>query len=93
MHGFYTYLEGLAPGPVLHELSHGESFLEVLRTSFDGPGFYVLDEPESALSFSGCLALVGTLLAFTTYAVGFVVLMAFILWISAFDIARLGQTP
>ena len=28
-----------------------------------------------------------------TYAVGFVVLMAFILWISAFDIARLGQTP
>ncbi|HET9852874.1 MAG TPA: M50 family metallopeptidase [Candidatus Limnocylindrales bacterium] len=28
-----------------------------------------------------------------TYAVGFVVLMAFILWISVFDIARLGQTP
>jgi regulator of sigma E protease len=28
-----------------------------------------------------------------TYAVGFVVLMAFILWISAFDIARLGQAP
>lgn len=28
-----------------------------------------------------------------TYAVGFVVLMAFILWISAFDIARLGSTP
>ena len=28
-----------------------------------------------------------------TYAVGFVVLMAFILWISGFDIARLGQTP
>jgi len=26
-----------------------------------------------------------------TYAVGFVVLMAFILWISAFDIARLGN--
>ncbi len=28
-----------------------------------------------------------------TYAVGFVVLMAFILWISVFDIARLGQAP
>jgi regulator of sigma E protease len=28
-----------------------------------------------------------------TYAVGFVVLMAFILWISAFDIARLGSAP
>lgn len=28
-----------------------------------------------------------------TYAVGFVVLMVFILWISGFDIARLGSTP
>lgn len=28
-----------------------------------------------------------------TYAIGFVVLMAFIIWISGFDIARLGQTP
>jgi regulator of sigma E protease len=28
-----------------------------------------------------------------TYAVGFVVLMAFILWISAFDIANLGAAP
>ncbi len=28
-----------------------------------------------------------------TYAVGFVFLMVFILWISGFDIARLGQTP
>jgi regulator of sigma E protease len=28
-----------------------------------------------------------------TYAVGFVVLMAFILWISAFDIANLGASP
>ena len=42
-------------------MSHGESFLEVLRSRFDGSGFYVLDEPESALSFSGCLALVGVL--------------------------------
>ena len=28
-----------------------------------------------------------------TYAVGFVVLMAFILWVSGFDIARLGSAP
>jgi regulator of sigma E protease len=28
-----------------------------------------------------------------TYAIGFVFLMAFILWISGFDIARLGSTP
>ncbi len=46
-------------GPALHELSHGESFAELLRTRFDSPGLYVLDEPESALSFSACLGLVG----------------------------------
>lgn len=28
-----------------------------------------------------------------TYAIGFVVLMAFILWVTGFDILRLGQTP
>jgi predicted ATPase len=64
MHGLYTYLERLGggpPGPPLHELSHGESFLEVLGTHFDRPGFYVLDEPEAALSFTSCLALVGVL--------------------------------
>ena len=65
MHGLYTYLESNPPGaaarPRFHEMSHGESFLEVLRSRFDGSGFYVLDEPESALSFSGCLALVGVL--------------------------------
>ncbi|WP_375487409.1 ATP-binding cassette domain-containing protein [uncultured Jatrophihabitans sp.] len=63
MHGFYSYLER-NPGsadPVFHELSHGESFLSVLESRFADPGFYVLDEPESALSFSGCLALVGLL--------------------------------
>ena len=64
MHGLYTYLEQLGggpPGPALHELSHGESFLEVLGQHFDRPGFYVLDEPEAALSFTSCVALVGVL--------------------------------
>jgi predicted ATPase len=64
MHGFYSYLEqnpSKTAEPVLHEMSHGESFLEVLASRFTGPGLYVLDEPESALSFSGCLALVGLL--------------------------------
>lgn len=60
MHGLYSYLEEHAGrhDSVLHELSHGESFLEVLRTRFDESGLYVLDEPESALSFAGCLSLV-----------------------------------
>lgn len=64
MHGFYSYLEanpGKRPEPAFHEMSHGESFLEVLAARFTGPGLYLLDEPESALSFSGCLALVGLL--------------------------------
>lgn len=63
MHSYYTYLED-NPGksdPAFHELSHGESFLEVLRTRFDSPGLYCLDEPEAALSFSAQLALIGLL--------------------------------
>ncbi|MGI9001548.1 MAG: AAA family ATPase [Pseudonocardia sp.] len=39
-------------------MSHGEGFLTVLDAMFDGPGFYVLDEPEAALSFTSCLRLV-----------------------------------
>ena len=42
-----------------HEMSHGESFVEVLRQRMEKVGFYVLDEPEAALSFSACLGLVG----------------------------------
>jgi len=65
MHGLYTYLEDLPAGggarAPLHEYSHGESFLHVLQQHFSEPGFYLLDEPESALSFSSCLALVGIL--------------------------------
>ena len=42
-------------------MSHGESFLELLRTRFNGSGFYCLDEPEAALSFSSVLGLVSVL--------------------------------
>ena len=64
MHAFYTYLEdnpSSGPEPVFHEMSHGESFLAILDTRFDRPGFYCLDEPEAALSFSSTLALMATL--------------------------------
>ena len=64
MHSFYTYLEdnpGKTVEPVFHEMSHGESFLAILDTRFDRPGFYCLDEPEAALSFSSILALMSTL--------------------------------
>ncbi|WP_425472915.1 AAA family ATPase [Vallicoccus soli] len=62
-HGLYTYLEE-NPGvrdPRFHELSHGEGFLALFGSRMDTRGFYVLDEPESALSFTSCLALAGQL--------------------------------
>jgi predicted ATPase len=37
-------------GRSLHEQSHGESFLALLLHRFGGKGFYILDEPEAALS-------------------------------------------
>ncbi len=40
------------------EMSHGESFLTVFGSMFRDPGFYVMDEPEAALSFTSCLQLV-----------------------------------
>lgn len=64
MHGWYTHQADLGPSRhrvEWHELSHGESFIAVLRNRFDSEGFYVLDEPEAALSFSGCLGLLGLL--------------------------------
>ena len=63
MHGYFTRHESFRAShdPRFHEMSHGESFLEVLRTRFDSPGLYCLDEPEAALSFSAQIALVATL--------------------------------
>ncbi len=43
-------------GRRLHEQSHGESFLAVYANRLDEPGFYLLDEPEAALSPSRQLA-------------------------------------
>jgi len=44
-------------GKSLHEQSHGESFLALVTNRFNGSGFYVLDEPEAALSPARQLAL------------------------------------
>lgn len=60
MHGWYTFSERME-GPSYHEMSHGESFLEVVRTRINGPGFYCLDEPEAALSFMSTFALMTVL--------------------------------
>lgn len=45
----------------LLDRSHGEGFLWVLNEAFWQPGMYFLDEPEAALSFSSCLALLSLL--------------------------------
>jgi len=56
-----TYAEGEEMEDVyarpLHEQSHGESFLDIAINRLGGNGFYVLDEPEAALSVRGQLAL------------------------------------
>ena len=44
-------------GASLHSRSHGESFIATLTNRFGAGGLYLLDEPESALSFRGCLTL------------------------------------
>jgi predicted ATPase len=63
MHGLYGYLED-HPGPRperFHALSHGEGFLEILRTRVNQPGFYLMDEPDAPLSFTASLGLVALL--------------------------------
>jgi predicted ATPase len=42
-------------GRSLHEQSHGESFLAVMLNRFGPDGFYVMDEPEAALSAQNCM--------------------------------------
>ncbi|MCZ9881135.1 AAA family ATPase [Arthrobacter sp. B2a2-09] len=65
MHGFFTYLEKNPSTSGMdipfHDMSHGESFLELAVDRFRGRGLWVLDEPESALSFAGCLSLLTVL--------------------------------
>ena len=41
----------------IHEQSHGESFLDAIGRHTGSEGLYLLDEPESALSVRGQLAL------------------------------------
>jgi predicted ATPase len=68
MHSWYTFLEEHPSGrdPRFHEMSHGESFLALLEHRFDSVGFYCLDEPEAALSFSSTLALMAVLRRLTS---------------------------
>src|SRR5437879_11706180 len=48
-------------GVDLHARSHGQAFLQVLKTRVVDPGLYLFDEPEAALSFTSCLGLIAML--------------------------------
>lgn len=48
-------------GKSLHEQSHGESFFALFLNRLHGQGFYVLDEPEAALSPSRQLSFLARL--------------------------------
>lgn len=61
MHGFFTYLESIGDSGSFHQRSHGESFLDLVAARSRIRGLWILDEPESALSLPGCLALIGLL--------------------------------
>jgi len=63
MNQLYGYLEQ-NPGKSadrFFELSHGEGFLEILRTRVNETGFYLMDEPDAPLSFTSCLGLAALL--------------------------------
>ena len=45
-------------GVSLHNQSHGESFLSLVKNRFSGNGLYILDEPEAALSPMRLLVLI-----------------------------------
>lgn len=47
--------------PDLHHRSHGESFLTLIDSRMGVDGLYLLDEPESALSFHGQLKLLASM--------------------------------
>ena len=45
----------------LHARSHGQAFIQVLKTRVVERGLYLFDEPEAALSFTSCLGLISLL--------------------------------
>ncbi|MBP2414474.1 putative ATPase [Arthrobacter stackebrandtii] len=61
LHHSRTTESGLHSGLGVRRVSHGESFLALITDQFRGGGLWILDEPESALSFSGCLSLLSVL--------------------------------
>lgn len=62
MHGMFTYLQSTGPEQDFHSRSHGEAFWDIASSSrFADGGLFILDEPESGLSFDAQLRAVAWL--------------------------------
>ncbi|MFV8380771.1 AAA family ATPase [Corynebacterium hindlerae] len=61
MYRAYTYLDKINDGrqPLMHPNSHGEATMELVRHRFHGSGLFLMDEPESGLSFDTSVELAG----------------------------------
>ncbi|MDG3012529.1 AAA family ATPase [Rhodococcus sp. D2-41] len=62
MHALFDSADATRPregDQQLNALSHGQSFLQYIADRPVGVGLWLLDEPEAALSFQSCLALLG----------------------------------
>lgn len=57
--GFGPPINSAYGGQVLHELSHGQSVIALLRHRFRAGGLYIMDEPEAALSPTRQLEMMG----------------------------------
>ena len=57
----------------LHEQSHGEAFMALLNQRFFADGFYILDEPEAALSPSRQMAVLSRLHDLTAQGCQFII--------------------
>ncbi len=60
-------------GVSLHNQSHGESFLSIVKNRFFGKGLYILDEPEAALSPMKLLTLLAEIKRLTDDASQFII--------------------
>jgi predicted ATPase len=87
-------------GRSLHAQSHGESFFALFTKRFGGTGFYILDEPEAALSPSRQLAMIARMHELARSRSQFVIathspiLMAYPhAWIYQIDASGLRRVP
>ena len=64
---------GYYGGVSLHEQSHGQSFLALLKNRFGPQGFYILDEPEAALSPARQLSLLVSIHALVAQGSQFII--------------------